>query len=131
MKVFQNNPTAKNASFALLNVHSLNNKAPFINDVITDRVIDFKSLTETWQEPNEFITLNEAIPPGYEFIDKPCLTGRGGGLAVLYRSCFKVVSVPLQDFSSFECLALKFSGSLPLILLLIYRPPKASSGFYK
>ena len=88
--------------------------------------IDFMCLTETWQVSNEFIKLNEAIPHGYEFIDKPRLPGRG---KVLYRSCFKVVSVPLQDFSSFECLALKFTGSLPLFILLIDRPPKASSVF--
>ena len=34
-KVTQNNPTAKNAFLALLNVRSLNHKATFINDVIT------------------------------------------------------------------------------------------------
>ena len=53
------------------NVRSLNNKAPLTNDGIAELGIDFMWLTETWQVPNIMITLNEAIPPGYEFIDKP------------------------------------------------------------
>ena len=41
----------------------------------------------------------------------------------------EVVTVPLQNAASFECLALKFSGPQPLLLLLIYRPPCSSSVF--
>lgn len=71
-------------SFALLNVQSLNNKGPFINDVITDMNLDCMCLTETWQAPNEYITLNEATPRSYTFVDKPRLSGWGGRFWLLY-----------------------------------------------
>lgn len=121
--------STKNASFALLNVRSLNNKGPFINDTITDMNLDFMCLTETWQLPNDYMTLNEAAPPGYVTLAKPRLSGRGGGLAVIHRSCFKVDPVPLPVFTSFECLSFSFTGSQPSLVLLVYRPPKTSSAF--
>ena len=48
---------------------------------------------------------------------------------MLYRSTHKVVTVLLQNATSFECLDRKFSGPQPLLLLLIFHPPSSSSVF--
>lgn len=50
-------------TFMLLNTRSLNNKASLINEIIIDRKLDFLCLTETWQNQQDFLTLNLATPP--------------------------------------------------------------------
>lgn len=75
-------------------------------------------LTETWQQPDVYSALNEACPPGYSYLEKARCTGRGGGLAVVYRSNF--------DLSP---LAFKCKPPCSFTVLLVYRPPKPNSAF--
>ena len=69
-------------NFGLLNIRSLTSKGHLIQDVLTDRKLDFFFLTETWQQPNDFSSLNDSTPPGFVYICRPRGSGRGGGLAV-------------------------------------------------
>lgn len=60
-------PTNDPTSFMLRNTHSLNNKA-VLNDIITDRNTDIACLTETLQNQLDFLTFNQATPPGHVYI---------------------------------------------------------------
>ncbi len=62
---------------------------------------------------------------------KACSTGRVGSLAVIYRSQLDLSPLALPELYTFECLAFNFNRkpSLPLTVLLIYRPPKSNSCF--
>ncbi|KAL7879789.1 hypothetical protein SRHO_G00020430 [Serrasalmus rhombeus] len=117
-----------NTKLALLNVRSLNNKAPHIADVILANNFDFMFLTETWQQPGEYLQLNEAIPTGYQYIDKPRAVGRGGGLAALYRSVFKVSPVNLltTDPQTSDHSLISFELAAPAQLTRGHLPRKIS-----
>ena len=82
-------------------------------------------LTETWQSQQDFVTLNQATPPDYVH-QEPRSPGPGGGLAVIHRSNLQVKEFPVSS-TLFECLHFALAGATQLQVLLIYRPPKAST----
>jgi len=61
-----------------------------INDLIIDQNLDCLGLVETWQQQNDFFHLNSATPPGFVYLSKPRASGKGGGLALIYRKSLKV-----------------------------------------
>lgn len=122
----QLNPCLK---FSLFNTRSLTDKGPILNEFITDNNIDFLCITETWQKPMDYISLNLTTPPGYSYMDKPRLDKRGGGLAIIHRQHIKTSLVTIPTSSSFEHLVFKLSGPKPLVTALIYRPPKPNPAF--
>ena len=81
-------PTCSSISFALLNCHSLNNKSPIISELLLDNHIDLLLLCETWQQPQDFYALNQAIPSHYTYIANPRLFGRGGGMLSYTRNLY-------------------------------------------
>jgi len=74
---------------------------------------------ETWHQQNDFYNLNLALPPGY--IDKPRLTSKGGGLAILYKSELSNSLVTTPEMSSFECLVVKINGNSPVLIIVLLR----------
>lgn len=116
-------------NFGLLNIRSLTGKGHLIQDLLTGRKFDFFCLTETWQHPNDFSQLNDSTPPGFVYICQPRCSGRGGGLAIIYRENWKVLPVSVPTFNSLECLVCKLSGPIPTIVAAVYRPPKPHNDF--
>lgn len=90
----------------------------------------FFCLCETWHHSNDCCSLNLASPPGYTYINRPRLKGKGGGLAILYKSDLPVSVITKPVMSSFECLAMKINGNTPVLLILIYCPPEVNSGLF-
>ncbi len=87
---------------ALFNARSVNNKALLLSDIITDRKLDLLFLTESWHKQNDGLLYNQITPKGYGLFDLPRLTGRGGGIIVVYNLQFNISAVRVPQFTSFE-----------------------------
>ncbi|CAJ1050928.1 LOW QUALITY PROTEIN: uncharacterized protein LOC116399339 [Xyrichtys novacula] len=122
-------PHPHHLNLALFNTRSLTSKGLILQDFIMDNKLDFLFLTETWHKPLDYFSLNQATPTGYTYIDKPRLEGRGGGIATIHNKDLKIISLSMPTVSSFEHVALKLPGSPPLIIAIIYRPPKPNPDF--
>lgn len=122
-------PPPPKSRMDLLNCQSLTNKASLIHDYIAEHNLDFMCLTETWHKKDVFSSLNEASPPGYTYLEKARVTGRGGGLAVIHHANIHLSPMPLPELTSFECLAFTCTKPSSLTTILIYRPPKPHPRF--
>lgn len=113
----------------LLNAQSITNKSCLIHDHILENCLDLMCITETWHQPDNFFTLNESCPLGYNYLQKARSSGRGGGLSLFHRSDLELSPQPLPALTSFECLAFKCKRPSHVLFLLIYRPPKPNPAF--
>uniref|UniRef100_UPI00358FE46C uncharacterized protein n=1 Tax=Myxine glutinosa TaxID=7769 RepID=UPI00358FE46C len=122
-------PAVQNIKLTLFNTRSLNNKCLILNEYILDNKLDFLCLTETWQQPLDYYTLNLTTPSGYSYVNKPRSEGRGGGIAVIHRQDIKTNLISISSAPSFEHLALKLSGHTQSVMAVVYRPPKPHLSF--
>lgn len=126
--------TSTSISYACLNVRSASsitddlNKPAVLHEFISDNSLELLSLTETWLSPDTPpSTLNGLTPPHFSIIHKPRPAGRGGGLALIYRSYLKLSEITFPSYTSFEALGVQFTvASKHFTLLTIYRPPSSS-----
>ena len=113
----------------LINARSVANKAHILNDLFTRENLDILFVTETWQQNMEFIHLNELCPVDCSFIGTPRLSGRGGGLAVVWNNRFSCQLVNTEPFTTFELQLTKVGRLKPFYCVLIYRPPGPAGQF--
>jgi exonuclease III len=106
-----------------LNAQSMRNKTDCIQTAITDRSLDVLPLYETWHSGSDDNCLRLATPPGYAVVDSARSSGRGGGVAVIFRNNWKSALLTLPVCNTFEALAVQLTlGAQLIIILVIYRP---------
>ena len=113
-----------------LNVQSLSNKP---DAVIADNSLDVLALMETWHSASDDVRLLLATPVDYAVVDAARLSGRGGGVAIIFRRYLKCSRIALPPCLMFEPLCIRLTtGSGPIVLLNIYRPgsTRPSASFY-
>ncbi|NJL57478.1 hypothetical protein HC928_21855 [bacterium] len=106
-----------------MNVRSLNNKTDLVAQTIVDRSLDFLSLTETWHTTGDDVCLHLAAPQDYAVVDVARSTGRGGGVALIYRRHFRCYRIALPACQTLEAVCVRLtSNNEPIVVLTLYRP---------
>jgi exonuclease III len=122
-------PTVNFLRVCSLNARSVRNKADEISEFIIDQELDILAITETWLSPGnkDNIVLGSLTPSGYQISHNPRKSGRGGGVAFIYKDTLTFKLQPSSTFASFEHIeALISTGNDSIRLVCIYRPPNGS-----
>lgn len=69
---------------------SLSNKTFILNNFFTERNLDFLLLSETWLIPDDLSPFMDLLPLDCSFLNTPCITSRGGGLASIFNNSFSI-----------------------------------------
>ena len=98
--------------------------------MIVERDLDVLCLTETWlREEGDDVSIGEMTPPGFSFLHRPRVSGRGGGVALIFRQHLNVRLCKHRSFSSFENIQVCITrGKQTIRLGCVYRlPPSAGN----
>lgn len=122
-------PPPSTVKMALINIRSLNNKTFILKNFFSAHTLDFLLLTETWQKPGDVSAFSELLPPSCSFFSCPRATGRGGGVASVFKNKFKCRLITTNTYSSFELQVFVLDNNCSILCAIIYRPPKANQNF--
>ena len=121
-----------NLLIGLCNARSISNKWDYITDHMVDNKLDILMVTETWLAAgSENDTPLKQLPAGYSMLQIPRQHKRGGGVALIYRTCIEVKSHQATTGTSFEGLEVLMTvKSSCLRLITIYRTyPSPENGY--
>ena len=110
------------------NTRSAVNKALEVNDMIVERDLDVLCLTETWlREEGDDVSIGEMTPPGFSFLHRPRVSGKGGGVALIFWQHLNVRLCKHRSFSSFENTEVCITrGKQTIRLGCVYRTPPSA-----
>lgn len=111
--------SCRNFNIAHLNARSVTNKTLKINMTC---YVSQRHGNNSWLYP-----FKHADPPPWLLL--PRSVGEGGRVAAVYCSDLTVKELRPFEVTSFEYIALKVVSIVPLLLLLIYRPPQTTCTF--
>ena len=100
-------------------------KLAFIAESLKEFDLDFLCLTETWLLQSDIDIIKAALPMTYSLLHVPRLSGRGGGIALIYSLAISNIKLVTGDLemSSFELMEVCFGCHQQTFrLALIYRP---------
>lgn len=120
---------AKLLKVALINARSLVNKTFILNDFFTPHTLDILCITETWIKPGDLSPFTKLVPQGCNFLNSPRLSGRGGGLATVFKNIYLCHCLSTQTRRSFEVQQFQLALVNPVVFVIIYRPPHANNDF--
>ena len=120
----------QNMKVGYFNARSVCNKSNELNDFIVDNRLDICAITETWltgDGERDQIVCGTLTPNGYKLDTLSRKTGKGGGVAILYKSSLMCKKQKVCKYKSFECIELMLtSGCDSIRLCVIYKPPVGS-----
>jgi hypothetical protein len=121
---------AKPVSCCSINMRSVKEKTLQFSDFITSHDFDVVAITETWLgSAVDKQCIAELLPNGYEITHIPRSGDRnGGGVALVFRSGFRVKvkdSASYSHFEHMEC-SVEFNDQT-ILVCVIYRPPPSQS----
>ena len=119
----------KTLHMALINAWSITNKTFVLNYFFTSRDLDFMLLTETWLHIGESTAFYELLPPDCTFFSSPRTTGKGGGVATVFKSIFQCRQSVTVTYSSFELQLFELNASGGVLCAVVYRSPKFNKDF--
>ena len=115
-------------SFQLLNARLVRNKVDLITQTIIDSNYSISAITKTWLTNDDYAIASQLTPDGFKLLLANRSTShRGGGLALLFSSELKLISLT-PCFSSCEILIcnIQFPSLFTIVIIIIYRPPSSS-----
>ncbi|XP_068750956.1 uncharacterized protein [Montipora capricornis] len=120
--------------FVLSNVRSIRKKTLLLRDYIVEHDIDLLAITETWlaDDSSDEFYCRDICPEGYKIEQLPRNYADVGGVALVYRRCFKVKKDVQTIHRSFELINIHITSACNhnLRLVVIYRaPPSLENGF--
>ncbi len=77
-------------------------------------------MTETWLNVGDLSPFSELVPPECKFFNSPRTTGRGGGLASVFKRHFGCRTLPADVYTSFELQLLQIDLINPVLCALVY-----------
>ena len=132
-KIDPDNNKISTIRMATINLQSINRKASFVHDIISENNLSFLSATELWHTTSLDIPLLRTVPQGFRVIDQPrpvdpsstrAPRTNHGGVAIFSSDRFSGKRLNL-GFSptTFELLACSLrSSSIIYTQVVIYRP---------
>ena len=121
----------KKLCFGTVNVRSLKNTINHLMEILSRENLDFIVITETWLKDNSDSWLNAQglNDLGYNHDSVPRSDGRrGGGILLIYKSTYKLVSSQSTTLEYCESRLWKLtSGKKTFSCLGVYHPPSASN----
>ena len=121
-----------NSTFSLINARSVRNKILYLRDYIDSRNLDIIGLVETWLTKDSISDVTTLTQPGYEMVHFPREDRRGGGVGVMYKSTFKVISKKSITSDAFEAISvvLRSPNATTVRVVVIYRPPASPANIF-
>ncbi len=121
------------ANLCLLNARSILNKSEALSELFNDVQPDVVAITETWLTPTHGDRdLAACCPPGFSAVHAPRSIGRGGGVALIFKTTIAVRRHAHSAFDSFELLDCSLSFRTTSIrLLVVYRPPSSLQSVFR
>ena len=116
------------------NSRSLNNKVENIMSSLNDKGVDIAGFSETWLFGTNTPTTAHIKDHGYKIISDCREDRRGGGTAVVYKSCYNIERLGVNiHFTTFEftCSKIKCQNSNDTVLGVMYRTGSLTKIFIK
>ena len=96
--------------------------------------LDVLALTETWHDNSDDVSLRLSTPGSYAVVDAARGTGRGGGVAIVFRKHLRCSQLSLPTCQKLEAIGVRLiTSSGPVIIVNIYQPgsERPSSQFFE